>query len=68
MSTLYEDNIRKMLMEKRARLKELEASEKLDQNEIAKLTEEIGALERLYENYVSNMGAFRRTKGTRIHT
>lgn len=55
-------------MEKRARLKELEASEKLDQNEIAKLTEEIGALERLYENYVSNMGAFRRTKGTRIHT
>lgn len=66
MATLYEENIRRMLLEKRSRLRELE--ERGDMQELSKLEEEIRALERLYENYASSMGAFRRTKGARIHT
>ncbi len=66
MATLYEENIRRMLNEKRDMLKKLRESEDPDQAKIAELEEEIRALERLYENYASSMGAFRRVKGSRM--
>ncbi len=65
MATLYEDNIRKMLDEKRLLLKRLIESN-APQDKIARLEDDIGALERLYENYATSMGAFRRVKGTKI--
>ncbi len=66
MATLYEDNIRRMITEKRNMLRELEASDNPDMEKIARIEEEISALERLYENYVNSMGAFRRVKGSRM--
>ncbi len=66
MATLYEENIRRMLNEKRDMLKKLRESEEPDEAKIAEIEEEIRALERLYENYASSMGAFRRVKGSRM--
>ncbi len=66
MATLYEENIRRMLIEKRKQLKQLQESNEPDEVRIARLEEEISALERLYENYNSSMGAFRRVKGSRM--
>lgn len=66
MATLYEENIRRMLNEKKEMLKKLRESKDPDQVKIAELEEEIRALERLYENYASSMGAFRRVKGSRM--
>jgi uncharacterized membrane protein len=66
MATLYEENIRRMLNEKRALLKKLLEDEEANKEEIAKIEEEIAALERLYENYANSMGAFRRVKGSRM--
>jgi len=93
MSTLYEENVKRLLEEKKRRLEELIAnieemerlnSQGYDDNniiddegkrssntinkireEIYKLEHEIHVLEMLYENYLSSMGAFRRTKGAR---
>jgi CRISPR-associated protein Cas8b1/Cst1 subtype I-B len=65
MATLYEENIRRMLNEKREILKKLREG-KEEEAKIAELEEEIRALERLYENYASSMGAFRRVKGSRM--
>ncbi len=65
MATLYEDNIRKMLEEKKLLLKRLIESN-ATQDKIKSIEEEIHALERLYDNYEISMGAFRRTKGARM--
>lgn len=66
MATLYEDNVKKLLDEKRKKLEELQNSN-ADKHEIEKLEEEIRILTMLYENYSSGMGAFRRVKGAREH-
>lgn len=65
MATLYEDNVRKLLFEKRKKLEELQQNPDAPKHEIAKLEEEIGILTMLYENYNIGMGAFRRVKGAR---
>lgn len=65
MSTLYEDNIRKLLDEKKRKLEELKKDPDVSGNEIEKLEEEVRVLIMLYENYNIGMGAFRRVKGVR---
>lgn len=67
MATLYEDNVTRLLDEKKKKLEELEQSPDAERYEIEKLEEEIRILTMLYENYSSGMGAFRRVKGAREH-
>jgi len=67
MATLYEDNVRRLLDEKKKRLEELQQSPDAAKYETEKLEDEIGVLTMLYENYSSGMGAFRRVKGPREH-
>lgn len=67
MATLYEDNVRKLLDEKRWKLEELKQDPEAPKHEIKKLEEEVSVLTMLYENYNIGMGAFRRTKGAREH-
>lgn len=67
MATLYEDNVKRLLDEKRKKLEELEQDPAVEQYKIDELKEEIGTLIMLYENYSSGMGAFRRVKGSREH-
>lgn len=63
MATLYEENVKKLLEEKKRKLEGLRQKPDAKQYEIEKLEEEIGILKMLYENYSSGMGAFRRVKG-----
>lgn len=65
MATLYEDNIRKLLDEKKQKLDELKDDSNTSKHEIDKLEDEISVLTMLYENYNIGMGAFRRAKGAR---
>ena len=67
MATLYEDNVKKLLEEKKKKLEELQQNPNTAKYEIEKLEEEIRILIMLYENYASGMGAFRRVKGSREH-
>ena len=67
MATLYEDNVKKLLEEKKKKLEELQQNPNTAKHEIEKLEEEIRILTMLYENYQSGMGAFRRVKGSREH-
>jgi len=66
-ATLYEDNVKKLLDEKKKKLEELRQSPDPRKYEMEKLEEEIRILTMLYENYTSGMGAFRRVKGAREH-
>ncbi|MEM2761162.1 MAG: hypothetical protein QXU32_05540 [Nitrososphaerales archaeon] len=65
MATLYEENVRRLLNEKRRKLEQLQQDPKIRKHEIEKLEEEVGILTMLYENYNIGMGAFRRVKGAR---
>lgn len=65
MATLYEENVKRLVDEKRKKLEELQAKPDAPRHEIEKLEEEILILTMLYENYSSGMGAFRRVKGAR---
>ena len=67
MATLYEDNVKRLLDEKKKKLAELQENPNAGKYEIEKVEEEIGILTMLYENYSSGMGAFRRVKGSREH-
>ena len=67
MATLYEDNVKRLLEEKKRKLEELKQDPDTPKYEIEKLEEEIRVLTMLYENYSSGMGAFRRVKGSREH-
>lgn len=67
MATLYEDNVKRLLDEKKKKLEELRQNPNVPKYEIEQLEEEIGMLTMLYENYSSGMGAFRRVKGSREH-
>ncbi len=67
MATLYEDNVKRLLDEKKKKLEELRQNPNVAKYEIEQLEEEIGILTMLYENYSSGMGAFRRVKGSREH-
>ena len=65
MATLYEDNIRKLLDEKKQKLDELKDDSNTPKHELDKLEDEIHVLTMLYENYNIGMAAFRRAKGAR---
>ena len=67
MATLYEDNVTRLLDEKKKKLEELKQNPDAERYEIEKLEDEIRILTMLYENYSSGMGAFRRVKGAREH-
>ncbi|MGE5705535.1 MAG: hypothetical protein ACM3XP_02305 [Nitrososphaerales archaeon] len=65
MSSEYEHNVGKLLLEKRARLDTLKKNEGQNKYEIQSLVSEIEALESLFENYNLGMNVFRRAKGGR---
>lgn len=65
MSSEYEHNVGKLLLEKRARLDTLKKNEDKNKYEIQSLVSEIEALESLFENYNLGMNVFRRAKGGR---
>jgi colicin import membrane protein len=65
MSSEYEHNVGKLLLEKRARLDTLKKNEDQNKYEIQSLISEIEALESLFENYNLGMNVFRRAKGGR---
>lgn len=67
MATLYEDNVTRLLDEKKKKLEELKQNPDTERYGIEKLEDEIRILTMLYENYSSGMGAFRRVKGAREH-
>ncbi|NMJ86320.1 MAG: hypothetical protein EX285_00470 [Thaumarchaeota archaeon] len=67
MATLYEDNIRKLLDEKKRELDTLNQDPDAPKYKIEKLEDEIRVLTMLYENYNIGMSAFRRVKGAREH-
>lgn len=67
MATLYEDNVTRLLDEKKKKLEELKQNPDTERYGIGKLEDEIRILTMLYENYSSGMGAFRRVKGAREH-
>lgn len=65
MSSEYEHNVGKLLLEKRARLDTLKKNEDQNKYEIQSLVSGIEALESLFENYNLGMNVFRRAKGGR---
>lgn len=65
MSSEYEQNVGKLLAEKRARLEELMKDAELHKGEIAMLSTEVETLQSLFENYNLGMNVFRRAQGGR---
>ena len=65
MSSEYEQNVGKLLAEKRARLEEIATNPELHQDEIKELSTEVETLQSLFENYNLGMNVFRRAQGGR---
>ncbi|HEX2557165.1 MAG TPA: hypothetical protein VHK86_02485 [Nitrososphaera sp.] len=65
MSSEYEQNVGKLLAEKRARLEEIAKNPELHQDEIKGLSTELETLQSLFENYNLGMNVFRRAQGGR---
>jgi hypothetical protein len=64
-STEYEQNVGKLLAEKKERLEELLKKPEQDRGEIAMLSTEVETLQSLFENYNLGMNVFRRAQGGR---
>jgi hypothetical protein len=65
MSSEYEQNVGKLLMEKSERLEFLKNDPDLNKVEIEMLSTEIETLQSLFENYNLGMNYFRRARGGR---
>ena len=65
MSSEYEQNVGKLLAEKKARLEELMKNPEQKKGEIAMLSTEVETLLSLFENYNLGMNVFRRAQGGR---
>jgi colicin import membrane protein len=65
MSSEYEQNVGKLLAEKKARLEDILKSPELHQDEIKMLSTEVETLQSLFENYNLGMNVFRRSQGGR---
>ena len=65
MSSEYEQNVGKLLMEKSERLEFLKNDPKSNKVEIEMLSTEIETLQSLFENYNLGMNYFRRARGGR---
>jgi hypothetical protein len=65
-SSEYEQNVGKLLVEKKERLEELmEKNPEQNRGEIAMLSTEVETLQSLFENYNLGMNVFRRAQGGR---
>jgi colicin import membrane protein len=64
-SSEYEQNVGKLLAEKKARLEELTKNPEQNKGEIAMLSTEVETLLSLFENYNLGMNVFRRAQGGR---
>lgn len=65
MSSEYEQNVGKLLAEKKERLEELMKNPEQNRGEIAMLSTEVETLQSLFENYNLGMNVFRRAQGGR---
>ncbi|HEX2014271.1 MAG TPA: hypothetical protein VLA68_03500 [Nitrososphaera sp.] len=65
MSSEYEQNVGKLLAEKREKLEQLMKNPDENKSEIAMLSLEVESLESLFENYNLGMNVFRRAQGGR---
>ncbi|MCI0562546.1 MAG: hypothetical protein MN733_29015 [Nitrososphaera sp.] len=65
MSSEYEQNVGKLLAEKRKKLEQLMKNPDENKSEIAMLSLEVESLESLFENYNLGMNVFRRAQGGR---
>ena len=65
MSSEYEQNVGKLLAEKKERLDELMKNSEQNKDEIAALSTEVETLQSLFENYNLGMNVFRRAQGGR---
>ena len=65
MSSEYEQNVGKLLMEKNEKLEFLKNDAELNKVEIEMLNTEIETLQSLFENYNLGMNYFRRARGGR---
>jgi colicin import membrane protein len=64
-SSEYEQNVGKLLAEKKERLDELTKNPGQNKDEIGALSTEIETLQSLFENYNLGMNVFRRAQGGR---
>lgn len=64
-SSEYEQNVGKLIAEKKERLQELKKQPEENAGEIAVLTGELETLQSLFENYNLGMNVFRRAQGGR---
>jgi hypothetical protein len=67
MSSEYEQNIAKLLFEKKQKLDLLLENPQKNKYEIQLLSNEIETLKALFENYNLGMNVFRRAQGGRSH-
>ena len=65
MSSEYEQDVGKLLAEKKAKLEELMKNPEENKDEIAMLSTEVETLQSLFENYNLGMNVFRRAQGGR---
>ena len=65
MSSEYEDNVVKLLTEKKEKLDRLKLATQYSKDEIENLMTEIDTLQSLFENYNLGMNYFRRARGGR---
>lgn len=65
MSSEYEQNVGKLLIEKNEKLRELRKNNGSNKEEIERLMTELETLESLFDNYNLGMNYFRRARGGR---
>jgi hypothetical protein len=65
MSSEYEQNVGKLLIEKNDKLRELRKNNESNKEEIERLVTELETLQSLFDNYNLGMNYFRRARGGR---
>ncbi|MGA9168901.1 MAG: hypothetical protein WBZ20_02005 [Nitrososphaeraceae archaeon] len=65
MSSEYEQNVGKLLIEKNDKLRELRKNNESNKEEIERLMIELETLQSLFDNYNLGMNYFRRARGGR---
>ncbi|MGA8912404.1 MAG: hypothetical protein WCF03_10750 [Nitrososphaeraceae archaeon] len=65
MSSEYEQNVGKLLIEKNDKLRELRKNNESNKEEIERLMTELETLQSLFDNYNLGMNYFRRARGGR---
>jgi hypothetical protein len=65
MSSEYEQNVGKLLIEKNGKMRELQKNKEDNKEEIERLKTELETLQSLFDNYNLGMNYFRRARGGR---